>query len=236
MTLLEIENLWAGHEGVPVVRGLNLTVDQGEIVALLGPNGAGKTTTLRTVTGMIEKLDGTIIVLGEPVSTRRPHLAARRGLADVPDNRCLFRTLTARQNLTLAGKRSRSNITEILDYFPAIEGLLDRPAGALSGGEQQMLAMARAVLVKPKLLIVDELSLGLAPVIVQRLIGIVRRIAADLAIGVLLVEQHVHLVLDVADRAYVLSHGQLTMHGDASQVTNQIATIESSYLGHSKNN
>jgi len=230
-TLLSVTGLNAGHGGLAVVRGLDLEVRVGRVVALLGPNGAGKTTVLRTVAGLLPAISGDVRVMGEPPSVRRPHLAARRGLAFVPDSRCLFRSLSTRQNLVLAARRSRAPLDTVFSYLPELVELQDRPAGLLSGGQQQMLAIGRALLMKPRLLMIDELSMGLAPIVVERLLSVVRSAADDLNLGVLLVEQHVRLALRVADEAYVISHGVLTASGAAADVAAQVGEIEASYLG-----
>lgn len=230
-TLLEINDLNTGYNGVSVVRGLNLHVKSGEVVALLGPNGAGKTTTLLTTSGLVPIISGEIKVFGKSVKGRRPHLIAREGLAHVPEGRALFYQLTVGENLRLGAARGAADVKQALAYFPILAEIMDRRAGLLSGGEQQMLAMARALTVKPKLLMVDEMSLGLAPIIVERLLPILRKIADETGAGVLLVEQHVNMALQVADRAYILSHGELVTEGDAKELASNRSLLEASYLG-----
>ena len=229
--VLQVRGLHAGHGGLAVVRDIDLSIRRGQVVALLGPNGAGKTTILQTIAGLLPAISGEITVVGQSPSVRRPYLAARHGLAYVPDSRCLFRSLTVRQNLVLAARRSRSDVDSVFEYLPALKPLSKRDAGLLSGGEQQMLAIGRGLLTKPSLLMIDELSMGLAPVIVDRLLAVVRSAANELDLSVLLVEQHVRLALGIADSAYVISHGRLTTHGSADDVTEQIEAIEASYLG-----
>lgn len=234
-TLLDISNLSAGYSGVAVIRGVNLHIKSGEVVALLGPNGAGKTTTLLTVSGLLKALEGSVAVLGAPTTFGAPHKTARRGLAHVPEDRSLFFGLTVQENLKLGLRGSRSEqaagYESALDLLPALKPLMGRRAGLLSGGEQQMLAMARALVGKPKLLLVDEMSLGLAPIIVERLLPIVRDIADNTGAGVLIVEQHVHLALEVADRAYVMSHGEIVLEGAAAELMERRDLLEASYLG-----
>jgi branched-chain amino acid transport system ATP-binding protein len=180
------------------------------VVALLGPNGAGKTTTLETIAGLNHPISGTVELSGEKVGGTPAYQLAGRGLALVPEGRALFPGLTVREHLRLAGgQRRRASIREdeLLEMLPELRKCLGRKAGLLSGGEQQMLAVGRALVTRPRLLLVDEMSLGLAPVIVERLIPILRRAADELGSSVLFVEQHVALALEVADRAYVLTHG-----------------------------
>jgi branched-chain amino acid transport system ATP-binding protein len=225
--LLDVVDLDAGYDGTPVVRDLSLVVRAGEVVALLGPNGAGKSTTLLTVSGLLPPLAGSIDLFGEgPPSTRRPHTVARRGLAHVPEDRSIFTDLTVLENLRVAG----ANRVEVLKWLPALEPLLTRQAGLLSGGEQQMLALGRALGTRPDLVVVDELSLGLAPLVVEGLLDVLRRVADERRIGVLIVEQHVHLALAVADRAYVLSHGRLALEGPAGELADRSDLMAASYL------
>jgi len=232
--VLRIEGLVAGYEGVPVVRGLDLSVAAGEVVALLGPNGAGKTTTLRTVSGLLPVIGGTVEVLGGPPSSRSPHKVARRGVGHVTEDRSLFFDLTTRQNLVVgvAGRRRQARaLARLLELFPELEPLLDRKAGLLSGGQQQMLALARALVAEPRLLLIDEMSLGLAPLIVQRLLPMVRSIAEDTGAGVVLVEQHLTMALDVADTVCVLVHGEVAAAGPAAALRDDRSLLEASYLG-----
>ena len=231
---LVLKELSAGYRGVPVVRDLNLEVRPGEVVALLGPNGAGKTTTLETIAGLNRPISGTVELSGETISGVPAHLLARRGLALVPEGRALFPGLTVREHLRLAvgrGRRAGSHEDELLEMLPELRKCLGRKAGLLSGGEQQMLAVGRALVTRPRLLLVDEMSLGLAPVIVERLIPILRRAADELGASVLFVEQHVALALEVADRAYVLTHGRIRLEGAAAELRERRELLAASYLG-----
>jgi branched-chain amino acid transport system ATP-binding protein len=230
-TVLQVEGLTTGYNNVPVVRGLNLHVNAGEVVALLGPNGAGKTTTLLTISGLIPSIAGEIRVGGKIVDHRRPHRLARNGVAHVPEDRALFSSLSVSENLRVGARRGQDQIERVLNFFPALKPLLNRKAGLLSGGEQQMLAMGQALVSEPQLLMVDEMSLGLAPMLVKRLLPIIREIANETNCAVLLVEQHVHLALEVADRGYVLAHGELVLEGDASHLLQNRDLVEASYLG-----
>ena len=231
---LVVAGLSAGYRGVSVVRELDLEVRPGEVVALLGPNGAGKTTTLETVAGLNRPISGTVELSGENVGGTPAHVLARNGLALVPEGRALFPGLTVREHLRLAvgrGGRRGAREDELLEMLPELRKCLGRKAGLLSGGEQQMLAVGRALVTRPRLLLVDEMSLGLAPVIVERLIPILRRAADELGTSVLFVEQHVALALEVADRAYVLTHGRIRLEGAASELRERRELLAASYLG-----
>jgi branched-chain amino acid transport system ATP-binding protein len=240
---LVLAGLAAGYREVPVVRDLNLEVRPGEVVALLGPNGAGKTTTLETIAGLNRPLAGTIELSGEPIGGKPAHLLARKSLALVPEGRALFPGLTVREHLKLAGRQAGagrpsgsgrpSGEDELLEMLPELRKCLGRKAGLLSGGEQQMLAVGRALVTRPRLLLVDEMSLGLAPVIVERLLPILRRAADELGSSVLFVEQHVALALEVADRAYVLTHGRIALEGPAAELRGRRELLAASYLGES---
>ncbi len=230
-TLLAVEDLHAGYLGIPAVRRLSLTVGSGEVVALLGPNGAGKTTTLSTIAGLLKTISGTISLGGEVITDRPAYKLARLGLSLVPEDRALFYGLTVRENLGLARGRETLPEEELLTMLPELEKCLGRKAGVLSGGEQQMLAVGRALISRPRLLLVDEMSLGLAPVIVERLLPILRRVADELGTGILFVEQHISMALEIADRAYVLNHGELVLEGDAAELRGNRELVEASYLG-----
>jgi len=230
--MLEVRSLSAGYLGTPVVRDLSLRVDRGEVVALFGPNGAGKTTTLSAIAGLIEPLDGSVRFGGEDTTGRPAHRLARAGVSLVPEGRALFFGLTVREHLKLAGRSGDSlPQAELLELLPELQKCLGRKAGVLSGGEQQMLAVGRALVTRPRLLLVDEMSLGLAPVIVERMMPVLRRVAEDLGTAVLFVEQHVALALEVADRAYVLNHGHLVLEGSAAELRDKPELLKSSYLG-----
>jgi branched-chain amino acid transport system ATP-binding protein len=230
-SLLQVSGLTAGYNGAPVVRGIDFEISPGEVVALLGANGAGKTTTLRVISGLVRPMAGTVTFGENNVAKLSPQALARRGLAHVPEGRGIFYGLTVAEHFRLGYRGERLDIAEALEYFPALEPLRNRRAGLLSGGEQQMLAVARALARRPKLLLLDELSLGLAPIIVERLLPVVKRFVDESGACALLVEQHVHLALEIANRGIVVAHGEIALEGPAEQLIHDRELLASSYLG-----
>jgi branched-chain amino acid transport system ATP-binding protein len=223
-TLIEARNLSAGYSKMAVVRDIDLHVDAGEVVALIGANGAGKTTTLLTLAGELPPRAGEVWFLGQ--ATRSPmHARCRNGLSYVTEERSVIMNLSVANNLKVAGV----DPTTAFQFFPALERIMGRRAGLCSGGEQQMLSLARALARHPKVLLADELSLGLAPLVVTSLLKAVRS-AADSGVGVLLVEQHVRQALTIADRVYVMQRGKIALSGTVSEIAGQLDKIEAAYL------
>lgn len=223
--LIECRNLVTGYGDLAVVHGLDLHVNAGEVVALIGANGAGKSTTLLTLAGEVAQMSGDVLWKGE--ATKAPmHVRCKNGMGYVTEERSVIMNLTTQENLRLANV----SVSVAVDLFPALSVLLDRKAGLLSGGEQQMLSLARALGRRPEVLLLDELSLGLAPLIVTRLLETVRRAADTDGVGVLLVEQHVRQALKIADRVYVLERGNIALTGTASEVRGRLEEIEVAYL------
>ena len=229
--VLSIEGLTAGYDEAAVIRDVGLHVGAGEVVALLGPNGAGKTTTLRVISGLVKPMGGRVLLDGSDLVRVAPSARARLGIAHVPEGRGLFFGLTVAEHFRLAHRGERVDTGLAYEYFPKLEELQGRRVGLLSGGEQQMLAVARALARQPRVLLLDELSLGLAPVIVEWLLPVVRQFAQERECAVLLVEQHVHLALEVADRGYVLTHGEIALRADAAQLSADRQLLIASYLG-----
>ncbi|MDS1116466.1 ABC transporter ATP-binding protein [Gordonia westfalica] len=235
MSALHCRGLSTGYTRQrPCVRDVDLSVEPGEIRCLLGPNGAGKTTLLLALAGMLPRFGGEVVVDGTEFAGGRPRDAARAGMVLVPDDRALFRQLSTMQNLRLAVReRSRRTaaVDEVIGYFPSLEKRLRIDAGRLSGGEQQMLAIGRAIVQRPKVLLIDELSMGLAPVIVDEILDVLKLLASDTGMAVVLVEQHVHLALNVADTAAVLVHGNVVIDDSASALQAEPGRIERAYMG-----
>jgi branched-chain amino acid transport system ATP-binding protein len=223
--LIAAQDLSAGYGQRPMIHGVDIEVREGELVTLLGPNGAGKSTTLFALAGELTPMEGEVVCLG---SSKRAsvHKRARSGVSFVPEERSVFSGLSVADNLLVGGVKPGAAV----GLFPELEKLMKRPAGLLSGGEQQMLTLARALARKPRILLADELSLGLAPLVVGRLLEAVRR-AADEGVGVLLVEQHSRKALSVADRAYVMRQGRIVLEGSAEYLGDRTDEVEAAYLG-----
>jgi len=235
--LLELRNVSSAYGSVQALRGVSLHVDKGEIVTLLGANGAGKSTTLRTISGMIRPTSGEVWFEGQRIDTLSPEQIVRRGIAHVPEGRRIFPGLTVRENIML-GSTSRGHLSrqmmaqdveQMFGIFPDIKRFENALGWTLSGGQQQMLAVARGLMAKPKLLLLDEPSLGLAPVIVQQLFATIREIHAR-GTTILLVEQNAHMALSVAARGYVLETGSMTVEGTTSDLLDN-EEVRAAYLG-----
>jgi branched-chain amino acid transport system ATP-binding protein len=229
--LFECRDIKAGYGPVTIVPSFNLRADEDTVVAILGPNGAGKTTLLMTLAGLLPAQAGTVSVAGATLKNGRPVAAARAGLVLVPDDRSLFTTLTVYENLKAAKGKHDTAVDDALELFPALASRRTVTAANLSGGEQQMLAVARGLMQRPRVLLLDEMSMGLAPVIVEELLPMVRRIADETNAVVILVEQHAGLALEVADRAMVLVHGVVSLDRPAHEVRADSALLEAAYFG-----
>ncbi len=235
-TLLELRGVEARYGPIKALHGVSLTVAEGEIVALLGANGAGKTTTLRAVSGTVRHT-GEIVFEGKQIARSKPDAVARAGVAHVPEGRGLFAELSVWENLRMGayvrGERRtlRQEAPRVFKYFPWLERRRDQQAGTLSGGEQQMLALARALVGRPRLLMLDEPSLGLAPTVVQEIFRIVKELNADDGLTVLVVEQNANVALAAAARAYVLEVGQVAIEGESAELRRHEG-VRKSYLGY----
>jgi branched-chain amino acid transport system ATP-binding protein len=229
--LLACRGLAAGYGTVNIVRPIDLEIEAGSVHAILGPNGSGKTTLLLTLAGLLPGQQGSVSVDGKVLRNGRAAAARRAGVVLVPDDRSLFGSLTVRENLQVAIRRRGQNPDDVVELFPALRSRWKVAAGMLSGGEQQMLAVARALVQRPRVLLIDEMSMGLAPIVVEQLLPIVRRIADDTGTAVLLVEQHIGLALEVADHALVLVHGEVALRGSARDLADHPASLEAAYLG-----
>ncbi len=229
MSVLSIEDVSVDRAGLPVVRGVSLRADEGAVTVLLGANGAGKTTLLEGVSGAIPVSSGEIRLGDERIDRLRAWRRARAGLAHVEQNRAVFREMSTLDNLR-AACRSGRRPDRVLELFPELRKQLDAPAGLLSGGEQQMLVVGRALLGEPRFLLIDEMSLGLAPIVVERLAAAVRALADD-GVGVLLVEQFAALALGIADRAYVMARGEVVFSGDVADLRADEDLLRALYLG-----
>jgi len=237
--MLSIHNLHAGYGKVEVLHGISLDVTKGRVVTLIGSNGAGKTTTMRAVCGMIRPTQGSVMLAGKDVTGLEPYRVAKLGLAHSPEGRRVFATMSVTDNLLLGafprftGARPRgdvqADIERVMDYFPKLKDRRAQLAGTLSGGEQQMLAMARAMMLNPDVVLLDEPSMGLAPILVQEVFRIIERLRSE-GVTMLLVEQFAAAALKVADYGYVLENGRITVHGDAAKLRDDPA-VRAAYLG-----
>jgi branched-chain amino acid transport system ATP-binding protein len=234
--LLELDDVTARYGPVAALHGVYLRVDEGEAVAVLGANGAGKTTTLRAISGSVKRA-GQIAFAGRSISHSSPEATARAGIAHVPEGRGTLTDLTVQENLRLGAytRRDRAGVREdeqrVLAYFPRLQERREQRAGTLSGGEQQMLALARALMLRPRLLLLDEPSLGLAPLVVAEIFRIVRELNEQEGLAVLVVEQNAALALDASARAYVLEVGRVAVEGESAKLK-QDEAVRRSYLGY----
>ncbi len=233
--MLELEDVSVSYGSIRALRGISLSVHEGELVTLIGSNGAGKSTCLLAISGILHPQQGRIIHKGQDITRLSPFEVVRRGISQAPEGRHIFARLSVEENLMLgAGQRTDKAGLEkdrrwVYDLFPVLRDRLSQAAGTLSGGEQQMLAMGRALMSRPKLLLLDEPSLGLAPLMVETIFDVTRKVRAEGG-TILLVEQNARQALEVADRGYVLETGQIILEGDATSLRND-AGVEKAYLG-----
>ncbi len=234
--MLRVQNLNVSYGAISAIKGISFNVPEGAIVTLIGANGAGKTTTLRTVSGLVKAAGGTITFNGEDITNRPPHEIVARGLCQSPEGRMIFPGLTVRENLMMGAylRKDRAGIEKDLEYgfsiFPRLKERMKQAGGTLSGGEQQMLAIARALMSKPKLLLLDEPSLGIAPLLVKLIFEKIVEINRDLGTTILLVEQNAHMALNVASYAYVLETGTISLEGPAAELAAN-EEVQKAYLG-----
>lgn len=236
--LLELKHLKLSYGGISAVKGIDLHINDGELVTLIGANGAGKTTTLKVIAGLLKPSSGSIQLLGHPIGGQPAYTLAERGIGLVPEGRGVFARMTILENLQMGayirqGSQSSKNIDHdlelALETFPRLRERLSQLAGTLSGGEQQMVAIARAMMAKPKLLLLDEPSMGLAPLMVETIFGVIQHLNQQ-GMTILLVEQNARLALSMADRAYVMESGMITLSGSAHQLLND-DRVREAYLG-----
>lgn len=235
--LLEIRNLETFYGPIMAIRGVSLEVRKGQVVTVLGANGAGKTTLLKTISGIMDPEKGKILFEGEEIQGREPHQIVRRGIVQVPEGREVFPLLTVEENLAL-GAYTRSDKAEIardrdlvFEYFPILAERRAQEAGTLSGGQQQMLAIGRGLMLRPKIMLLDEPSLGLSPLLTQEIFTILRRLNKDVGVTMMLVEQNAAVALDLADHGYVMELGRIVMSDSAEKLAAS-EDIQSFYLGH----
>ncbi|PQD94275.1 ABC transporter ATP-binding protein [Pradoshia eiseniae] len=233
--MLQIENITVYYGNIQAIKGVTLDIQEGEIVTLIGANGAGKSTLLKTISGLLKPKDGQIIYEGKPIGGKAAQAIVKQGISHVPEGRRIFANMTVEENLQLGAylRRDRAGIKkdmeQVYELFPRLLERVKQQAGTLSGGEQQMLAMGRALMAKPKLLLLDEPSMGLAPLLVKTIFRIIEEIKAT-GTTILLVEQNAHLALSIADRAYVMETGRIVLSGKANELT-ESEEVKMAYLG-----
>jgi branched-chain amino acid transport system ATP-binding protein len=236
MTLLEVQDLCSGYGTMQVLFGVSLSVEEGEVVALMGSNGAGKTTTLRTITGLLKPMSGSVLLDGHPVTGSAPERLVAAGVVMVPEGRGMLRELTVAENLAVGGysvadkRQVAASLERAYATFPILYERREQKAGTLSGGQQQMLALGRALMASPRLMLVDEASLGLSPVMTERAFSLIAEVNRTLGVAVLIVEQNV-LALDLAHRAYVLEKGQVIAAAEGEAVRTMQGQLRTAYLG-----
>lgn len=234
--VLHIDNLQVSYGGIEAVRGISFDVNQGEIVTLIGANGAGKSSTLRTISGLVKPKSGKVIFQGEDITAKDPTFIVNKGLMMVPEGRRIFPNLTVLENLKIGAYLRKDDLEKDIEmvygYFPRLKERSWQEGGTLSGGEQQMLAVGRALMGRPKLLMMDEPSLGLAPIVVQGIFEIIRQIH-EAGTTVLLIEQNANMALHVADRAYVIENGKISMEGTGAELLED-EKVRAAYLGSKK--
>jgi branched-chain amino acid transport system ATP-binding protein len=234
--ILKVSNIESYYGPIMAIRGVSLSLAEGKVVAVLGANGAGKTTILKTISGVLDPLKGSVEFQGRPIQRMDPDKIVRLGISHVPEGREVFPFLTVRENLAMGAflRKNRDEVAQdlerIYEYFPRLKERLDQPAGQLSGGEQQMLSISRALMNRPKVLLLDEPSLGLSPLLVKEIFGIIRRVNAEQGVSILLVEQNAKMALETADYGYVLEVGRVVMD-DTCQRLMQSKDIQEFYLG-----
>ena len=235
MSLLSLTDVHVGYGGIKAVKGVSFHVDDGELVTLIGANGAGKTTTLKAISGLLRPTSGEIVYDGVRIVGLASHVIARQGLALVPEGRGVFPGLTLEENLAMGAYRRNdqagiaADMEQAFERFPRLKERAKQTAGTLSGGEQQMLAISRALMSRPKLLLLDEPSMGLAPIMVQKIFSVVREVAAT-GVTILLIEQNAKLALQVSNRAYVMDGGLITLEGESSALLDD-PRVREAYLG-----
>lgn len=234
--MLELKNIEAGYGNIPILKKISIDINEGEIITLIGGNGAGKSTTLMTISGILSCRSGEILFYGQKISGLAPDQIVKLGICQVPEGRHIFSELTVQENLDMGAflRKDKAEIRNDLDYvfslFPILAERRNQLGGTLSGGEQQMLAMSRALLARPRLLLLDEPSMGLAPIIIEKIFDIIKKINKEHNTTLFLVEQNAHQALQIADRGYVLENGQITM-SDSAQKLMDNKEVQKAYLG-----